>query len=139
MPQEATREPAIARSALPVTMVRGVVGFDQFLDFVLEPIVDAPPFLLLQSTREQDVSFIVIEPQPIARDYNPEIPAWALSSLGKDVQSKQIEIFCIVTLDGQGSGTVNLRAPVLLHRKNLKALQVILDDKYPIRHPLRVQ
>lgn len=120
-----------------IRMARAVLGFDQYRHFRLEAIPDAPPFVLLQSTEAADVAFIAVPPGIVHHDYAPEIPAWAVETLHLDDPAEAV-VLALVTLDSDGGGTVNLRAPIVVHPRSGEAAQVVVDDKYPLRAPLKV-
>lgn len=118
-----------------VTLIRGVLGFARFADFTLAEIDDAPPFLLLESSEDPDVSFILLDPTVVDTSYAPRVPGWAMAALDCD-RAEQLRVLCLVTLDDQGGGTINLRAPLVFKPDAGRGLQVVLEDAFPLRHPV---
>lgn len=113
----------------------GLPGFShlQFFQLVQE---DESPFFVIQSVEDNSVSFWVVNPFSFFPDYH-----FTLSPLTKSLlrieEEKSISVFTIVTLRGNESITVNLKAPIVINLSNRMSRQIILQDElYSIRQPL---
>lgn len=116
----------------------GILGFEELHSFFL---IDIPenngPFYWLQSEEIIDIGFVVITPQTIMPDYKLEVEKSDLDKI--DIKNENdILVFTIVTLyEDPSKNTVNLLGPIVINKKNLKAIQAIsLNENYSVRHPL---
>ena len=84
---------------------------------------------------ESTLAFAAIDPFVIVPDYEIEIDDATLSSIGVSSPC-DVVVFSIVTIPDDGRPvTANLQGPVVINKKNRKALQVILgDSKWSIKH-----
>ncbi|ANA79781.1 flagellar assembly protein FliW [Paenibacillus vortex V453] len=113
-----------------------ILGFTESKYVVLHQKDDENPFDFLQSTENENLTFIVINPFHFFEDYEVNIDSQWLESL--DIQNdKDVDILVIVTVRNAEDITCNLKAPILLNNKNQLAAQIILDhSEYSTRHPL---
>lgn len=114
----------------------GILGFEQFRDFVL---LDAaqPPFLWLQSMEVREIAFVLISPQVFRDDYTLDIMDSDLKEIG--IESKEDEeliVFAIVTIpEDQNEMTANLQGPVIINRRDKIGKQSIsTNNKWQTRH-----
>lgn len=117
---------------------KGIFGFEDLHTFFLLDIPDSNgPFYWLQSDESLDIGFVVLTPETIMPDYKLQVEKSDLEKI--DVQSESdILVFCIVTLyEDPAKNTVNLLGPIIINKRNLKAIQTIsLNENYSVRHPL---
>ena len=115
----------------------GIPGFLEEKKFVLLPVAEDSPFVILQSITTANLAFITIEPVDIIADYEFEISD-KVEKLLKIEQIEDLLIFNIATIrDSIKNMTVNLAAPVVINIKKRLGKQIILDDeKYPVRAKL---
>lgn len=116
----------------------GLYGFAEETEFALLAGKSDSPFLWLQSTKDEHLAFILIDPRSLISDYTPK-------TLKSDLEALEIEsvddcrIFTIVTIpqNAPEEMTVNLQGPILLNDKNGKGRQVISDDdRHGVRMPV---
>ncbi|HOJ63331.1 MAG TPA: flagellar assembly protein FliW [Spirochaetota bacterium] len=116
----------------------GILGFEDLHSFFLIDIPDSNgPFYWLQSEESIDIGFVVITPETIMPDYKLEVEKSDLEKI--DIKSESdILLFSIVTLyEDPSKNTVNLLGPIIINKRNLKAIQAIsLNENYSVRHPL---
>lgn len=113
---------------------QGLFGFEEYHGFaVIES--EYRPFWWIQSLDESTLAFAAIDPFVIVPDYEIEIDDATLSSIGVSSPC-DVVVFSIVTIPDDGRPvTANLQGPVVINKKNRKALQVILgDSKWSIKH-----
>lgn len=111
-----------------ITMKKGILGFEEFLRYTLISMDDQNPFFYFQSLEDGDLAFIVIDPFLIKRDYEVKIEDDELAVLEID-QAEDVFLLAIVTVREEPlTITANLRAPLVINRRKLSALQVILPD-----------
>lgn len=117
-----------------ITFEGAIFGFEEYREFVFLFQEDVSEhFVWLQSTQEPDLCFILVDPALVAADYRPDIPQDAARLLGPG------EYMCWVTTvikERFEDSTVNLRSPIVVNPATRKAAQVILEEEYPLQHPL---
>ncbi len=118
----------------------GIIGFEDYTDFVILDIKDCPPFKSMLSVREGGPDFVVIEPLPIFEDYAAVASSVPFAETGID-DPVNLVLLSIVTLsDNPDNVTVNLRGPIFLDLKTRRAKQVIIpDDRCRTKVPLLVR
>ncbi len=113
----------------------GIYGFPEEKEFFLFKEKEDSPFLWLQSTKNQDLAFVIIEPSKIIKNYKPKIFIQELDIL-KINSLDECNIFAILTIpeNHPEEMTINLQGPILIHKKNKLGKQVIsLDDNHGVR------
>lgn len=120
-----------------ITFKNGLPGLEKYKQFHLTAVDQNSPFYLLQSTTDENIGFILINPFAVYPDYEFDLPEEHKTSL--DIHDiKDVAVFCIVNFSGGiKKATVNLLAPVVVNVKTNTARQIVLNDKrYQIKHPL---
>lgn len=117
----------------------GVLGFGDLTRYALvAPKGAGDTVRVLQALEDEAVSFIVTDPKAIRPDYAPRLSPedWAGLGLNPPVPEKELEVWAILTVyDDPGDMTVNLLAPVVIHRPSKVGRQVIQrDTEYSVRH-----
>ncbi|WP_269432672.1 flagellar assembly protein FliW [Effusibacillus lacus] len=116
---------------------KGLPGFPEEKQFVLLSHGEGSPFVILQSTGNLEVAFILISPFTVMPHYEIQITDSVKQEL-KIQETEDVQVWSIVVLrEPISESTVNLKAPVILNTKMNKAQQVILEKgDYSTRHPL---
>lgn len=120
------------------TFKTGLPGLPEDLkDFNLIAIDKDSPFYLLQSTKDEEICFIVINPFLFFPGYEFDISNEEKTKLDLE-NNNDIAVFCIVNAsEGLKTATVNLLAPIVVNTATGAAKQVVLNDqRYTIRQPL---
>ena len=117
----------------------GLLGFQEYKEFILLPLDADLPLALLQSTEEVSIGFIVALPFAFKQDY-----AFDLSDEDKyDLQIEKEEdvlTYSIVTLQETfAESTINLLAPVVININKKIGKQIVLQDskEYSLRFPIK--
>lgn len=115
----------------------GLPGFENLKEFVLLPLADDSPFIIMQSVKDSDTAFVTVEPGNLIENYEFEIS----DKVEKELEIESISnllILNIITLkDKIKKSTANLSAPIVINLEEKLGRQVILDDqRYPVRHKL---
>ena len=117
---------------------QGIPGFDEEKQFVIIPYDEKRPFLFMQSVKQEDLAFLIINPFLIFADYEFEIDDASIEDLTVK-QSEDLLIYTIITMN-EGDikqMTTNLVAPIVINKENNKAKQVVLEkSKYNTKHKL---
>ncbi|MDR0323749.1 MAG: flagellar assembly protein FliW [Treponema sp.] len=119
-----------------VVIPQGLYGFEDYKDFVL---IDAEqqPFFWLQSLKDREIAFVLINPFLFRPDYEVNISNEELSEIEINSPEKAV-IFAIVTIPQDGNPmTANLQGPVVVNKENMTGMQAILPDvKWKTRHDI---
>jgi Uncharacterized protein conserved in bacteria len=120
-----------------IEMRRELLGFEGLKTFTIISQEDKGPFMWLQSLEDGSVAFVVVNPQVIKPDYEPEISDADAESL-KLAASKDVLMLAIVTIRMDPFRvTANLRAPVVINKSLKIARQIVLEDEdYSIKYNL---
>ena len=115
----------------------GIPGFERFKSFGLITVEEEDPFIRLLSTQEPKLGFVLVNPMLIWPDYNPEIGEEDLEGLDFKAADEMV-VYCIVTLSAVPTEvTVNLKGPIFLNLRTMKARQMILmDENYQTKHSI---
>ncbi len=123
-----------------ISFPRGLPGFDNAREFILKPLKQESPFLILQSVDHPELAFVTLEPVSFTDSYEFEINQTTQDVL--EIESEEdVGVVVIVNLEGEGNQIyANLSAPVVINVEENLARQVILDqDVYPLRHPIELK
>jgi len=100
-------------------------------------IEELVPFLLLQSTEEPAVAFLVVNPRVFFPDYRININPKEIAELNV-ARVESVETYVVVTLNRKPEEiTVNLQGPILINTENNLAKQLILvNSEYHVKHSI---
>ncbi|MCG7379570.1 flagellar assembly protein FliW [Paenibacillus sp. ACRSA] len=111
---------------------KGLPGFEEETSFALIPWENTP-FSYLQSTRDKDLSFMLVSPFTFVSDYSFE-----LNEVDKEELEikEQVSVYSMVTIHSDTTkSTMNLLAPVVLNPEQRLGKQVVLHHtSYETRH-----
>lgn len=117
----------------------GILGFEHFKKYVFLTQNEKIPFMWFQSVDDGSIAFVVINPFIIAPEYD-------LMISDNDTRFLEIEspddvvLMSLVTIRSDPLKiTANLRAPIVINRKNRLGKQVVLNEPdYPVQYSLTV-
>ncbi len=118
----------------------GILGFPDAHRFVLlEHDSEGTPFRWLQACDDENLAFIVIDPNLLVEAYEVELDAESAEKVdaSEGKPSDDLALIAIVNVphDEPIEMTVNLRAPIVVNSTSQLGRQVILSNEdYPIRH-----
>ena len=122
-----------------ITFPEGIVGFPFLKQFAL--IHDAEnenaPIMWLQSMDEPTFAMPVIEPQLVTDSYNPTVDDTYLEPLGELAEDQIYSLVTITVPPEIEQMSVNLKAPIVINMANNKAVQIIVEDDYQVKHRIR--
>ncbi len=112
----------------------GIVGFPELTDFAL--IHDAEKgnqggIRWLQSVQEPNFAMPVVDPLVIRTDYNPSVDEELLKVIG-DGENLLVLVTITVPTDLKKM-SINLKAPLVVNVDTRKAVQVVLEDDFPVK------
>lgn len=117
-----------------IEFVQPLYGFENLHRFVFlyeQSISDH--FIWMQSVEERNICFILVDPAVVVGDYSPSLPDVVCEKLGDE------DYMCwliVVVAEQFEKSTVNLKSPIVVNPEKRLAIQVILEEDFPIRHPL---
>lgn len=115
---------------------RGLPGFEACRSFVLMAPENEGPLQCLNSMEGPPASFLVIDPRRVMPAYRCELSDADRHSLGAGDDTPLLWL-ALVTVEGNGAITANLRAPIVINPARMAGQQVIPHDSiYPLRHVL---
>lgn len=108
----------------------GLPGFENFEEFVIIPLGEDSPFIIIQSLKEAEVAFTTVEPGNFIKNYSFEISDRVEREL-KIESLEELMVLNIITLKEKiKNSTVNLSAPIVINLKSKLGRQVILDEPH---------
>lgn len=111
---------------------KGMLGFEELKKFVI--IKDSEIFIEWLQSVEDTTSFAIMDPFVADNNYSFELPEKIMNQLNIiDKEDVMIRTVVIIPEDITKIRT-NLQAPIVINTKLKKAMQIILDDSYPIRY-----
>ena len=122
-----------------INIPEGLYGFEDYIEYVLLD-AEQQPYYWLQSVKDRDIAFILINPFLFRPDYELNIPNEDLEDIGLKTPEKAL-IFAIVTIPPDGSAmTANLQGPLVINRDNMTGKQWILSDvRWKTRHDIAAE
>lgn len=115
----------------------GIPSFEDENEFVILPLGEDSPFLILQSVKTSNLGFVLISPFEYFPDYVVDLSDYVVEKL-KIKSEAQVATFSILTVqDPFENTTANLRAPVVINTEENLGKQIILNnEKYTTKHPI---
>ncbi len=129
-----------ATDVAEITFPAGLPGFPNAHRFEVAPWGPAgSPFLLLSSTEDPDIGFVVVPPWVFYPTYEFELDTAAAERLAL-TESDDAVVFVVVTLrERPEDSTLNLLGPIVVNRFTHEAAQVVLPSAgYSVRAPLAI-
>lgn len=122
-----------------ITFKEPILGFDDSLYTIISVDEIGSDFVFLQSVNNENVCFILVNPNIYSYEYKPTILSKYKKELGI-ISDDDLVIFNIgVIYDDFKNSTVNLKSPILMNTQKKLASQVILDDDYPLKAPIYME
>lgn len=120
-----------------INFPNGIPGFLEEKAFVHLPYDGDSPFSFLQSTREVNLSFLLVNPFAFIKDYEFVLEDEVANEMGLSEENLP-QVFLVATVKGNiNDMTVNLLAPIVVNEQKRIGKQVILDKaEYSVRHKL---
>ncbi|MDO4711405.1 MAG: flagellar assembly protein FliW [Peptostreptococcaceae bacterium] len=121
------------------TFENGIFGFENNKKFAMMNFEDdTDAMVCLQSTEDEGLAFVLMNPFFLMPDYQPELRTQDIRSLEITQNTKGVLYYVVcVVRENMVESTVNLRCPVVINPETKKAVQVILENNsYSFKHPL---
>ena len=118
----------IAKSDI-ISFNSGLPGFENQKEFILLPLAEDSPFIIMQSVEDPDIAFVTVEPGNLIQNYEFEISDKIENNLKIESMSNLLILNIITLKDDFKNSTVNLSAPIVINLEEKLGQQVILDDQ----------
>lgn len=114
----------------------GLLGLEELKKYVL---IDADSHGLLkclQSVEDKNISFIVVSPWDVLKEYEMDVDEEELDKL-KDKDMNNLLAYSILTI-GEDKMTANLMGPVMINIKTRRGKQIVLHkSQYTTKHIIK--
>jgi flagellar assembly factor FliW len=125
-----------------VRFPNGLPAFEQEHDFLLIEPPARKPLVFLQSARDPELCFLALPALAIDPAYELSLNAEELAALelaGAPGIGREVDCLALIAAPDGAAPTVNLLAPIVIHRATRIAVQAVRSDsRYSHRHPLPV-
>lgn len=110
-----------------LNMPEGLFGFEDYNQYALIES-EYEPFIWLQSTQDENLAFLIVDPFLICSTYETDIDDESLKKIGI-TKPEDIIVMTIVTIPSDGSNiTANFQGPLVINKSTQKCMQVIVND-----------
>lgn len=117
-----------------VTFAAPPPGLAPHVDFDLTEVDGADGLFALRASGDESLRLFLVDAETYAPQYSPVIREEQLLEAGlTSGDASQVLLVTWFTTDGPA---VNLQAPVVVDHEASRAVQLILDEELPVRHPL---
>lgn len=119
-----------------ITMDRGMIGFPELNNFALifdEEKGRQSAIMWLQSMDDTDIAFPVMDPHTVKEDYNPNVNEEIVAPIGELNEDNTYVLVTVTVPKKIEDFSVNLKAPIVVNMDNRKAVQLIVEDDYPVK------
>ena len=121
-----------------ITMARGMIGFPNLNHFALifdeEKGQKQTSIMWLQSMDDTDIAFPVMDPHAVKEDYNPNVNEEIVAPIGELNEENTFVLVTVTVPKKIEDFSVNLKAPIVVNMDNRKAVQLIVEDDYPVKY-----
>ena len=116
----------------------GIIGFPYMKKFVLirDEENEEAAIKWLQSMEEPQFAMPVVEPHLVVKGYNPVVDDEHLLPLGGLKEENTYSLVTITVPAKIEKMTANLKAPIVINMENNRAVQLIVEDEYEVKHPI---
>lgn len=136
---ELTPMPASSAGA-HIRLPEGLVGLPDATDFELVATQESLPLMWLRNVSGDRLSFPVVEPGPLVKNYEMELHDADAEALGLTAGGKHPLVLTILTMRSVSpqKATINLIAPIVINRDTLIGKQVLLAnyERYSVEYPV---
>lgn len=117
-----------------ITFVQPLYGFEEYSKFVILQDDEVANIAWLQSAENSELCFILADASIAVEteSYKKYIPESELKKIEADTD---FECWLVMVVkENLKKSTVNLKSPVIINPASEKAMQIILDEDFPVRH-----
>lgn len=113
----------------------GIYGFPDSREYLLlGEMTTEFPFVWLQSTTEETLSFILTNPFLFVEKYDFNLDDDIIAKL-KLEKVEDVQVFTtVIVKENIKESSINLKSPIVINRNEMIASQVVLAEDYPFKH-----
>ena len=115
-----------------------MIGFPNLNHFALifdeEKGQKQTSIMWLQSMDDTDIAFPVMDPHAVKEDYNPNVNEEIVAPIGELNEENTFVLVTVTVPKKIEDFSVNLKAPIVVNMDNRKAVQLIVEDDYPVKY-----
>ena len=120
-----------------ITFPHGIFAFEDEHKFImLSPLGEDKYPAWLQSVNNENLCFIVFDPNQIAEDYSVTADEESIAAAGFEKGEKPHYLVLAVVPEEYKDTTVNMKSPIMINTKKMLAVQTIAAENYPIKFPI---
>lgn len=120
-----------------ITFTKGIPAFEDQTSFVLLPFEENTPFFVLQSTKNVEVAFIVVNPFQFVSTYQVKLPDSTIDLLGIEKEEDVATFVMLTVREPFAETTANLQAPIIINAVKQKGKQLLMSDSsYKTKHAI---
>lgn len=123
-----------------IKMEKGMIGFPDLQHFALifdeERGLEKSNIMWLQSMDEADIAFPVMMPGNVKPDYDPKVSDEMIAPLGELTPDNTYLLVTVTVPKDLTQMAINLKAPIIINTDNQKAVQLIVEDDYPVKYKI---
>lgn len=116
----------------------GIIGFPECKEYAL--IFDAGKekrgISWLQCLEDESFALPVINPLLVKEDYAPDIEEEMLEPLGELTEENTYVLVTLTASAKKEDLSVNLKAPIIINTDTRKAIQVIVENDFPVKYKI---
>lgn len=114
----------------------GLFGFESYKEYAIFDS-EFPPFMWMQSTEEEALAFLIVDPFLICDDYEVDVDDKTLLKIGID-SPRNVYVMAIITIPPNGTPiTANLQGPLVINKNTGECMQVILNNnRWPTKYDI---
>lgn len=117
-----------------ITFPNGIFAFEEQHRFImLSPLGDNVFPAWLQSVDDENLCFIVFDPEQIVSDYSITADPESLEAVESESTDKLSYLVLAVVPEEYKNTTVNLKSPIIVNSEKMLAAQTIAPENYPIK------
>lgn len=111
-----------------ISFPEGLLGFEQMHRFLLIDQPEIEPLRWLQSIDEPQIAFTVMEPELVWPDFRVRLASSDRETLGLSPEAEPLVLVLVTVPKDPADMTANLLGPLVLHRENRLARQLVIHD-----------
>ncbi len=117
------------------TLVDGILGFEEYHDYVLIPHPKDAMFCWFQSTEKPEICFLMAEPVQFMFNYSVDVPDEIVEQLQIERAETVATYALVVVPEDPLRISANLAGPIIINTKSRLGAQVISMDKaHSVKH-----
>lgn len=120
-----------------ITMAEPLPGFPAYKRFVLLASEDIEPFTCLHALDDGGPSFLLVDPKRVVPEYPDTLSEFERHRIG--AKGEEPLLWRAIVHITEAGATVNLRAPLVLNPRRMRAIQLIAaDSPFSVAQPFEV-